>query len=201
MISTLEPRVLLSTYYVSTSGSDAAPGSLSAPFRTIQKAASLAQPGDTVLVRGGTYRETVKPPRSGSSSAPITFKPYNNERVTVSGANVVTGWSSYRNSIYKAPQSWDLGAGKNQVFVDGKMMVEARWPNTTLDVTRPRKANADNISVTSAAGSDPSTALLSDADLAFPAGTWNGATIHIEPGHGWLAQTGVVTTQQTGKLS
>ena len=70
----LEPRVLLSSYYVSTSGSDGAPGSLGSPFRTIQQAANVAQPGDTVLVRAGTYRETVTPARSGTSGKPITYK-------------------------------------------------------------------------------------------------------------------------------
>src|SRR5439155_6238344 len=92
----LESRRLLSTYYVSLGGSDGADGrSLSSPFKTIQRGADAAQPGDTVLVRGGTYRETVTPPRSGTSSAPITFKPYNGERVTVSGADRVTAWSKY----------------------------------------------------------------------------------------------------------
>jgi hypothetical protein len=201
VVLALEPRVLLSTYYVSTGGSDAAPGSLSKPFHTIQHAAALAQPGDTVLVRGGTYRETVAPPRSGTSVAPITFKPYNNETVTVSGADVLGGWSAYKNSAYQARQSWDLGAGKNQVFVDGRMMVEARWPNTTLDVVHPRKANADAVTVTSAAGADPATATLTDSALTQPAGTWDGATLHIMPGHGWVGQTGVVIHSEPGKLT
>lgn len=200
-IQTLEPRVLLSTYYVATGGSNANPGSLRQPFRTIQHAASLARPGDTVLVRGGVYRETVKPARSGTSTARITFKPYNSERVTVSGADVLSGWSTHSGSIFKARQSWDLGIGNNQVFVDGKMMIEARWPNTTLDVTRPRKARADSLSVTSAAGADPAAATITDADLTHAAGTWNGATIHLMPGHGWVGETGTVTSSGSGKVS
>src|SRR5689334_13247136 len=51
----LEGRTLMSTYYVATNGSDSADGSAGAPFRTIQQAANRAQPGDTVLVHGGTY--------------------------------------------------------------------------------------------------------------------------------------------------
>jgi hypothetical protein len=200
-ISSLEPRLLLSTFYVSTSGSDTALGSPSRPFRTIQHAAALTQPGDTVLVRGGTYRETVKPPRSGTSSAPITFKPYGSEQVTISGANFVTGWSAYRGSIYKSGQWWDLGFGNNQVFVDGRMMVEARWPNTTLDLNHPRKANADNITVTSPAGADPAAATLTDSALTQAAGTWDGATIHIMSGHGWVGQTGVVVHSEPGRLT
>ena len=200
-VQLLERRVMLSTWYVAPGGSNGNPGSLSQPFRTIQHAANLAQPGDTVLVRAGVYREQVRPANSGTTSAPITFAPYNNEQVTISGANVVGSWSRHSGAVYKASQSWDLGFGNNQVFVDGKMMIEARWPNTTLDITRPRKASADGITVTSAAGADPATAVLTDADLTHPAGTWDGATIHLMPGHGWVGETGTVTRSEAGRLT
>ena len=58
-------------YYVDVTGSDANDGlSMSAPFRTVQKAADLAVPGSTVHIRGGTYREQVSLPRSGTTGAP-----------------------------------------------------------------------------------------------------------------------------------
>lgn len=200
-VEALEARDLLSTYYVATGGADGDPGTLAEPFRTIQHAAAVARPGDTVLVRAGTYRETVRPARSGTAAAPILFANYNGEQVTVSGANVISTWSRYNGSVYRASQSWDLGAGKNQVFVDGQMMIEARWPNTTLDVSNPRKANADNITVTSAPGADPATAVLTDADLRQPAGAWDGATIHLMPGHGWVGETGRVIYSEPGRLT
>ena len=192
-VEALEDRVLLSTYYVSTGGNDANAGhSLSAPFRSIQRAASVARPGDTVLIRGGTYRETVKPANSGTSSARITFKPYNGEAVTISGADPVSGWSRYKNNVYQAPQGWDLGWGENQVFVDGRMMIEARWPNTSLDISRPKKATMD-----SASGST-----ITDADLRqFGSGAWTGATIHMVPGESWFGQTAKVTSSSPGKLT
>src|SRR4051812_49125852 len=118
----LEARTLLSSYYVSTSGNDSSPGTLSNPFKTIQRAANIANPGDTVLVRGGTYRETVKPAHSGTSSGRIVFKPYNGESVTISGADPINDWSGYNSNIDQAPLNWDLGFGNNQVFVDGQMM-------------------------------------------------------------------------------
>lgn len=43
------------TYYVATTGSDSNAGTLSAPFKSITKATSVAVSGDTVYVRGGTY--------------------------------------------------------------------------------------------------------------------------------------------------
>ena len=45
-----------SVYYVATSGSDANPGTLTQPWRTIQKAAATLQAGDAVYIRAGTYR-------------------------------------------------------------------------------------------------------------------------------------------------
>ena len=197
-VEPLEPRVLMSSYFVSTSGADDDAGTLSAPFRTIQRAADVARAGDTVFIRGGTYRETVRPARSGTAAAPITFRPYEGESVTVSGADVVAGWSSHSGRVYRARQGWDLGSGDNQVFVDGRMMVEARWPNTTLDLTHPRKASADSIAVT--LNGNRSKADLRDAALTHPAGAWDGATIHFAPGHAWVAQTATVTDHAAGRL-
>jgi len=54
------------TYYVATNGSDSNSGtSVSSPFKTMQHAADLTNPGDTVYVRGGTYTFS-------GSSAPAT---------------------------------------------------------------------------------------------------------------------------------
>ncbi|MDD1457289.1 hypothetical protein MEN95_20570 [Dolichospermum sp. ST_sed7] len=73
------------TYYVSadTAGNDSNDGlSTSSPFKTIQKAANLTNPGDTVLIMNGVYTNTdpfggiVSIKRSGTSNAPITYKAY-----------------------------------------------------------------------------------------------------------------------------
>ncbi len=44
--------------YVSTTGNDGNPGSISAPLATLKKAHELAAPGDTIYMRGGTYTHT-----------------------------------------------------------------------------------------------------------------------------------------------
>ena len=46
----------MTVLHVSTTGSDSADGSADAPFRTIDRAAQAAGPGDTVLVHAGVYR-------------------------------------------------------------------------------------------------------------------------------------------------
>jgi hypothetical protein len=62
-----------STFYVSTSGSDSNSGSASAPWLTIQHAASTVTAGATVIVEAGTYNESVTFSNSGTSSEPIVF--------------------------------------------------------------------------------------------------------------------------------
>jgi len=197
----LEPRTLLTLYYVSNSGLDSNPGTLSHPFQSIQHAALVAQPGDTVLVLSGTYYETVTPARSGVPGKTINFEAYDGEAVTIDGANPITGWTHYSGSIYEASQPWDLGAGNDQVFVNGQMMNEARWPNTTLDVSHPVLAHATGATSTIANGPNASTATITDPHLTQPKGYWVGATIHIAPGQGWTAQTGTVTAYTPGKLT
>src|SRR5918996_1893746 len=72
-----------STYYVATWGSDENPGSLDTPWRTVQRALDSLNPGEKVLVRGGTYRETMLMSRSGSAEAPITVAAYPGEHVVL----------------------------------------------------------------------------------------------------------------------
>jgi hypothetical protein len=62
-----------STFYVSKSGSDTNSGSASAPWLTIQHAASTATAGATVIVEAGTYNESVLFANSGTSAEPIVF--------------------------------------------------------------------------------------------------------------------------------
>src|SRR5206468_4187823 len=136
LIDCLESRVLLSTsWFVSPAGSDQNAGSISAPFKTIQHAATIAQAGDHVEIRAGTYHETVTPAHSGTAAAPIVFEAYNGEQVTISGADPIAGWTNYNGSIYQASMPWTFNEGNDQVFVDGRMINEARFPNTSLDVS------------------------------------------------------------------
>lgn len=164
------------TYYVATNGSDANNGtSVSTPFLTIQKAAFTAQAGDTVTIRGGTYRETVTPIHSGNAGNKITYQNYSGETVIVSGSDVVSGWTLDSGNVYKAPMNWILGAG-NQVFVNGTMMEEARWPNQTGTLISPTRATAG-------AGTDATH--IADANLPGGTGFWNGATVWTTSGSGF----------------
>jgi hypothetical protein len=63
-------------YHLSPAGSDSAPGSAEAPWRTLDHAARAAGPGATVVMAAGTYGRPgtiTRLDRDGASDNPITF--------------------------------------------------------------------------------------------------------------------------------
>ncbi|WP_052345693.1 right-handed parallel beta-helix repeat-containing protein [Paucisalibacillus sp. EB02] len=74
--------------YVAINGNDQNTGTKSKPFRTLNKAASEANAGTTVLIRKGNYNEKLVVKHSGTKSKPITFKAYNKEKVVLSGKDL-----------------------------------------------------------------------------------------------------------------
>ena len=90
-------------YHVSVSGDDANDGSAARPLRTISAAAQLAQPGDTITVHEGLYREYINPPRGGDSDAKrIVYQAAAGEIVEIKGSEVVTGWEKLEGDTWKA---------------------------------------------------------------------------------------------------
>lgn len=202
-------QVYSAIYYVSPLGSDTSiSGSLAAPFRTIQKAATVAAPGDTVFIRGGTYRETVTPPTNGSPGAPITFQNYPGEVPVLTGSDLLTGWTSVGNGVFRAPMPWNYtyemvsntSFPSNQVFLDGRMLTLLRWPKeTNLDpFANPRDALIDSSSVSG------SNTIATDAEFTEPPARWVGAKVWINLARLGLdgqGQTGTVTAASTGQLT
>ncbi|MGA3088479.1 MAG: Ig-like domain repeat protein [Terriglobales bacterium] len=76
------------TYYVSSRGDDSNPGTIRAPWLTIQHAANTVTPGARVYVFGGVYHESVNFLISGTRLAPITFQSYPGETAVIDGSNV-----------------------------------------------------------------------------------------------------------------
>jgi hypothetical protein len=181
------PRAGATTYFVAPNGSDANPGTnLAAPFQTIQQVAAKAGPGDTCMIRAGVYHETLSPTRSGTVNSPITFVAYSNEVVTIDAADAVTGWTALSNGIYQASAGWDLGEGFNQVFVDGVMQHEARYPDYGAgDVLHPGTV-AVVVSTTN-------TALITSAAWGGkPDNYWAGAWFVGGVGYSWAWQSAQV---------
>ena len=90
-------------YYVSTTGNDSNPGTISQPWATWQKGFDEAEAGDTVYFRGGTYRPasktgtavaTINPTtghgNSGTYSSPICFFNYPGEVPILDGQDAAS---------------------------------------------------------------------------------------------------------------
>jgi hypothetical protein len=76
----------INAFYVATTGNDSNTGMISAPWRTIQKAANSVPAGSTVYVRGGVYPEAVTVSVSGSAAAGYTtFQNYPGETPIIDG--------------------------------------------------------------------------------------------------------------------
>ncbi len=87
--------------HVSPSGSNENDGSTGSPLKTIQAAANKAQPGDTVTVYGGIYREEINPPRGGVEGKPIVFQAAPGEKVVVKASEIVTGWKKLEGDVWE----------------------------------------------------------------------------------------------------
>lgn len=71
-------------YFISPTGLDTNPGSLTAPFATFNKAWKVLYPGDTLYLMDGTYRQPIWPNvRDGAAGKPITVQAYNDGKATI----------------------------------------------------------------------------------------------------------------------
>jgi hypothetical protein len=92
-----QPLTFSKTYYVDNqdrNADDEGPGTEARPFRTINKAAQVLQPGERVVIASGTYRECVRPARGGTSpSQMISYEAAPGAKVFIKGSEVLKdGW-------------------------------------------------------------------------------------------------------------
>jgi alpha-L-arabinofuranosidase len=110
---------LAKNYYVDgNKGSDKNAGTLSAPFKTIQKAAAILVAGDTCYIHGAIYRELVQPLNGGESeNKRIVYKAYPGETPILCGSEKIISWVAQGANIYKVtiPNSF---FGKNNLFAE-----------------------------------------------------------------------------------
>ena len=80
------------TFYVANNGNDFSGNAndINRPYSTLQRAQNFAKPGDSILLRGGTYQWDSEQwvGCKGTASARITIAPYNSETVIIDGSNV-----------------------------------------------------------------------------------------------------------------
>jgi hypothetical protein len=113
------------TYYIAASGSDSNPGTVAQPFRTLQRGVNAASPGDTIIVREGTYGPpagacsggngyAVNINKSGNSGAWITLKAERKWGATLDAQNTC---HSYIN----------LGSGAAYWVIENFRIINGYW--------------------------------------------------------------------------
>jgi hypothetical protein len=140
IIAFTAPSLAVDTYHVSHSSvaSDRNPGTLQLPFRTIDAAAKRLSAGDTLIIHGGIYRESVLIDKSGTSSARILIEGEPSEKVILTGADLIPAeqwqrrnglpvweipWNSYpKPPYYPTDERHKLVGRTEQVIVDGKLL-------------------------------------------------------------------------------
>ena len=169
--------------FVSPSGNDAAAGSASRPVRTITRGLTIAPSGGTVVLRGGTYHESVTITRS------VTLQSYPRETVWLDGSVPVSGWTKV-GSVWRhqgwtprfdasptyakgAPDgtapgwrfvnsSFPMAAHPDMVFRNGVSQRQVK----SLSLVRAGTFYLDTATSQLYVGSDPSGAAMRATDLA-----------------------------------
>jgi hypothetical protein len=99
-------------YFVAPTGNDAGPGTWERPWKTIQHAADLAGPGDTVYVRKGVYHELVTIPNSGTQvGGYITFQSFPGETAILDGSTLAPPSDTWSAFFYLVNQSYIIIKG------------------------------------------------------------------------------------------
>lgn len=170
--------------FVSSEGKDSAAGSLTAPVRTIARGLALAASGGTVVVRGGTYNESLTVTR------PVTLQSYGGEAVWLDGSVPVTGWvadgkvwrkDGWTTRFDHSPTytkgaadnteagwrfvdttNYPMAAYPDQVFVDGAPLQQVKSKSLVTDGT----FYLDEATSTLYLGSDPSGRAVAASNLA-----------------------------------
>jgi hypothetical protein len=85
------------------------------PLASLAQACAIAQPGETIILRGGVYREVLAPKNDG-----VTVRTINGEQATISGADLIKGWRREADGSWSAP----LLAEPKRALRDGQPWTE-----------------------------------------------------------------------------
>ena len=124
-----KPLHFTKTYYVdgrAKNADDSGPGTKERPFKTINHAAQVLQPGERVVIAAGVYREEIHPARGGTGpEAMISYEAAPDAKVVVKGSEVVTGWQPSEGwnfgidpETHNPVKAWELKL-TSEMFPDG----------------------------------------------------------------------------------
>jgi hypothetical protein len=116
--------------HVARTGNDSHAGSLEDPYVTIGRAAAVAQPGDTVTVHAGTYREWVKPARGGrDENSRIIYRAAAGEEVLIKGSEQITSWVPQGDGVWmvELPNGFFGDYNPYALNISGGWLLYGQW--------------------------------------------------------------------------
>jgi hypothetical protein len=97
------------TYYVAPGGSDRGAGTSNAPWATFSKAMTVLKPGDLLLIKDGTYYQSLDITASGMKGSPITIKAENDGQAVIDGQGARVPCKIYGSSDTAKRHDIDVG--------------------------------------------------------------------------------------------
>ena len=194
--------------WVSPDGNDANAGTASAPFRSIQKAASVANAGDSILVKPGTYRESVSLSRGGSAGAWVRVICVERHACDMDGQNNALQTAFTLRASYLAVEGFEIKgyqANANVIYSSGTHHFEflGNWVHTIGRYCFTGTNSRDGISIGNGATDvlfrgnkwGPLIGRLSPSESG--GDCYNGDDVWMNHDHGiYVAETDRVTIQQ-----
>jgi RNA polymerase sigma factor (sigma-70 family) len=106
--------------YVAPNGSDDGDGSAASPLATVAKAVALVRPGQTIALRGGTYRPTapITITTDGTATKRILLSNYRDEQPVIDAAGIPADqWAITQQSAYWTVQGLEVQNSKSHAYV------------------------------------------------------------------------------------
>lgn len=167
-------------HFVAANGSDQNPGSADAPWATLARAARGR--GTVLLRRGDVFRESAE---LGGGITLGAYGPPNLPLPVVAGSIEIKGWKEHQKPIWVATVTKPV----EQLFVNGKLMWLARYPNEGY--LRTQQGTTSALIVDAALAKHPRNA----------ANYWTGANVRWRKWSWWYETRPVTGYDAQGRLS
>jgi hypothetical protein len=106
--------------FVAPGGSDDGDGSAAHPYATLSKAVAEVKPGQTIALRGGTYRPTspISITTSGTAGKPIVLSGYRDERPVIDASGIPADqWAITQQASWWTVQGLEVTKARSHAYV------------------------------------------------------------------------------------
>ncbi len=127
--------------FVASDGRKNGRGTLASPFASIQDAIDAATSGSTIVIRGGSYDESVVIPQGKA----LTLQPYPGEAVWLDGSRAVSSWTSTTTAKGTTwSTAWSVAFDSSPTYTRGAPDgTDVGW--SFVNATHPLAAHPDQV--------------------------------------------------------